>query len=303
MSNTAPIVIFAFNRLNQTREVIEHLAKNKLAGESDLYIFSDGPKDNPESVKKVNELRAYLKTVKGFRSHTVIEREKNMGLAKSVIAGVTEVINKHGKIIVLEDDLLTSPNFLEYSNQALDFYQHDKRVFSISGYQYPVSTTPSKDYDVHFLHRASSYGWSSWADRWQHFVETPDRELIFKNRHFRKFFCRGGEDLYPMLIKQQFGKIDSWAIRWTLTHYLHQGICVFPYKTKIHTLVPEDNSGTHVKKTFYKNLNSELDEGKNFTFRFNPAVQPDPEAERAVYNYSKPSIIRRTINFIKFGIR
>src|SRR6266568_4628990 len=138
--NLAPIVLFVFNRLPHTKATIEALQKNKFASRSDLIIFSDGPKVDG-SKNEVLAVREYLHNVCGFKSIAIIEREHNWGLAESIISGVTEVVNVHGKIIVLEDDLITSPFFLEYMNDALEMYKDEDKVISILGYMCPIKNT------------------------------------------------------------------------------------------------------------------------------------------------------------------
>src|SRR3989338_525512 len=128
----APITVFVYNRPWHIKQTIESLKKNKEAKKSDLFIFSDGPK-NEDDQKKVDEVRKYIKKVNGFKMVTIIERQKNLRLANSIIAGVTEIINKYGKIIVLEDDLIASPYFLKFMNKGLDLYKKEERVASIHG--------------------------------------------------------------------------------------------------------------------------------------------------------------------------
>ncbi len=133
MNNLAPIILFTYNRPWHTRQTIEALQKNLYADKSRLIILSDGPKTEID-VPKVQKVREYIKTVKGFRSIEIIEREKNWGLANNIIDGVTRIINEYGKIIVLEDDIVTSPYFLKFMNEALEFYKDEERVMHISGY-------------------------------------------------------------------------------------------------------------------------------------------------------------------------
>lgn len=133
----SPIVLFAYNRINHIQQVIKALLRNEYASDSDLIIYSDASK-NDNTVQEVQCVRQYLSTVSGFKSVKVIERLENFGLAKNIIDGVTSVINQYGKVIVLEDDLVVSPYFLKYMNEALDFYEKEEQVISIHGYIYPV---------------------------------------------------------------------------------------------------------------------------------------------------------------------
>jgi GT2 family glycosyltransferase len=164
----APIVLFTYNRPVHTKQTIDALLKNTLATDSDIIIFSDYPKTE-KVVESVKQTREYLKTIKGFRSIKIIERNENFGLANNIIDGVTTVVNQYGKIIVLEDDLLTSPYFLRYMNEALMLYENEKDVVCIHGYIYPVK---QKLPDTFFLRGADCWGWATWKHGWDIF--NPD---------------------------------------------------------------------------------------------------------------------------------
>lgn len=154
----APVVMFVYNRLDSVEQTIENLKKNELADQTDLFVFSDAAKKEKqaESVKLVRE---YIHKIVGFKSVHIIEAEKNKGLAKSVIIGVTEIINKRGKVIVVEDDLIAAPQFLSFMNDALDFYESEKKIWSISGYQFPFEMPETYTKSVYAAYRSSSWGW------------------------------------------------------------------------------------------------------------------------------------------------
>jgi len=133
----APIALFVYNRPDHTRKTIEALIGNELAPQSRLIVFSDGPRDNKD-VLLVEQVRDYISTIRGFESVSIIPSKSNKGLANSIISGVTSVLSEYDKVIVLEDDLVTSPQFLRYMNNSLDFYENDEAVISIHGYIYPV---------------------------------------------------------------------------------------------------------------------------------------------------------------------
>ena len=137
-----------------------------------LFIYSDAGKDEYD-LPKVNEVRDYIKTIDGFKKVTILEREKNWGLAKSIIDGVTEVIDKHGKIIVIEDDLVTSPYFLKFMNEALSFYKDQNKVWHISGWNYPIDV--SRLEDVFLWRFMTCWGWATWSDRWKHYEKNVDK--------------------------------------------------------------------------------------------------------------------------------
>ena len=146
--NLAPIILFVYNRPEHTKKTLESLKINELASDSLLFIFSDGNK-NENDRKSVEEVRNYISTISGFKEINIILREKNLGLADSVISGVAEVIEKYGKAIVLEDDIVTSKYFLKFMNEALDFYDADKKIYSISGYNFPIKIPKSYQHKIY----------------------------------------------------------------------------------------------------------------------------------------------------------
>ena len=168
----SPICLFVYKRLDLTIKTVTSLKGNLYANGSDLFIFSDAPK-NDEDQLLVLEVRKYIKSIVGFKSVKIIERENNLGLAESIISGVTEVINQYGKIIVLEDDLLTSKYFLKYMNDALEKYQNESEVISILGYIYPIKTQLP---ELFFLRGTDCWGWATWDKAWKTFEK--DRKLM-----------------------------------------------------------------------------------------------------------------------------
>jgi hypothetical protein len=226
MSQLAPIALFTYNRPEHTRLTLEALAKNELASDSDLIIYSDGPK-NDAGAGKVQAVRNYLHTVSGFKSITINEKEKNCGLANSIINGVTEVVNKYGIIIVLEDDMVTSPYFLRYMNDALKIYQNEEKVISIHGYMYPVKAQLPETF---FLHGADCWGWATWKRGWDLF-EADGKKLQTELKSRKLFFAFNMNGSFPfadMLEGQIQGRNDSWAIRWHASAFLKNKLTLYP---------------------------------------------------------------------------
>ncbi|MFH1827611.1 MAG: methyltransferase, TIGR04325 family [bacterium] len=242
----APITIFVYNRPLHIKQTIEALKKNQFANESELFIFSDGQKDERDQ-KKVEEVRKYLWKITGFKKITIIERRNNVGLANSIIAGVTEIVNKYGKIIVLEDDLLTSPYFLKFMNEGLNYYEKEKRVASIHGYVYPIK---AKLTETFFIQGADCWGWATWKRGWDLF-ERDGKKLLaeLKKKDLTHKFDFGGSYPYTkMLIDQVNGKNNSWAIRWYASAFLKGKLTVYPKRPLIfHN--GNDESGTNVGKS------------------------------------------------------
>ena len=205
--NLAPVILFVYNRPTHTLRTVDFLSKNKLAANSELIVFSDGFKE--EDKVQVSEVRKIIKTIKGFKSIRIIERNRNLGLARSVITGVTEVIAKYKKAIVLEDDIITSPQFLSFLNEALDFYKDDLNIFSLSGYNFPIKIPYNYLYNVYIAPRASSWGWATWGNRWNKADwDVADFESFIKDKDSVKKFNQGGSDLSIMLKRFKQGKID-----------------------------------------------------------------------------------------------
>jgi len=239
----APIVLFVYNRPQHTRRTVEALQKNELAGESDLIIFSDAPK-TPEAEIAVREVRKYIWTIAGFRSVSIVERDRNYGLANSVIDGVTTIVNKYGRIIVLEDDLIVTPHFLDFVNRALRKYESEHKVIQVSGYMFPVKIGIGDD--AFFLPLTTSWGWATWKRAWQLFdTEAEGYAQVKTDPALRKRFnLDGAYDYFLMLEAQLAGRIDSWAIRWYLATFLFEGLTLYPRESLV-TNVGFEGSGTH----------------------------------------------------------
>lgn len=242
--NQSPIVLFAYNRPAHTRATVEALVANRGASESDLFVFSDGPRDDAQ-VAKVAEVRHYLRGVKGFKSITIVEQEANQGLAKSVISGVSSVLDSNPACIVVEDDLVTTPTFLPFMNAALRTYEQRRDVFSVTGYNYPLAVPASYPHSGYLSRRASSWGWGTWRDRWQKVDwSVSDYETFVTSPKEQALFARGGDDLAQMLEAQMKGRIDSWAIRFCYAHYKHNAFCLHATQSKLQN-IGFDGSGVH----------------------------------------------------------
>lgn len=248
MKTLAPIVLFCYKRLDTLTQTIEALQKNDLAAESELFIFSDGPKKAADE-PVITEIRNYLKTVTGFKKTTVIEASANKGLATSIISGVTEILNKYGRIIVLEDDLVTSRNFLVYMNRGLDYYEAKQKVFSVGAFTIPIKGL--KKNTVYFTQRADSCGWGTWKDRWNIIDwDVKDYPALMQDNSAKRAFNRMGSDMTGLLTKQRQGKINSWAIRWCYHQFKHDLYSVHPVVSKIKNIGFDSPDATHTKEKF-----------------------------------------------------
>lgn len=243
----APIILFVYNRPDHTKQTVETLVKNDLAGESDLFVFADGIKENATQEQRnlINLVREYIHTITGFKSITIEESEGNKGLANSVIAGVTKIINKYGRAIVVEDDIITHPYFLRYMNTALDLYENDKRIYMVGGYNQKRIIPKLYTKDLFIIHRSCSWGWATWKNRWGNSDwNVTQYEKIKYHKALVRRFNRGGNDMFHMLAMQMKGEIDSWAIRWDYAMFLNNAYAVLPCQTLVHN-IGFDGSGVH----------------------------------------------------------
>jgi len=268
LSNLSPIALFVYNRPWHTRQTLESLASNDLADQSILYVFSDGPKniDNNEDLHKVNEVRTLIKSRLWCKEVHLIESETNRGLANSVIRGVTEIVNKFGIVIVLEDDLLLSNGFIKYMNDALSKYILDDKVMQISGYNFPIRNIPQNN-SAFFTSMASSWGWATWKRAWNLFDKFATGYEILKTDKVlaRKFDLNGTYPYSSMLYKQMETKeLDSWAIRWWWSIFKNKGLTLFPDKSLVSN-IGFDKSGTHaIRKNPYA-ISSQFDNNYSIT--------------------------------------
>jgi len=238
----APIVLFVYNRPWHTKQTIEALQKNELASESEFIIYSDAAK-NEQASQGVEAVRKYIETINGFKKVTLIKRDKNWGLADSIINGVTEVVNKYEKIIVLEDDLVTSPFFLNFMNEALEFYQNNKKVWHVSGWNYPINSEGLNDV---FLWRVMNcWGWATWEDKWQFYEKNIDSAMAgFSESEIKAFNLDEAEDFFAQIEANKQRKINTWAIFWYATIFKNNGLCLNPVHTFVDN-IGHDGSGVH----------------------------------------------------------
>lgn len=290
----APIVLFVYNRPWHTQQTIEALQKNELADQSELFIFSDGAKNDLDRYL-VNEVRAYIKTVNGFKEVVIVEKEKNWGLANSIIDGVTSVINRYGKIIVLEDDLITSCFYLKFMNDALTFYEREKKVWHISGWNYPIDTT---ELDTTFFWQVMncSGGWATWQDRWSHFEKNPQRLLQnWSKAQIKDFDLDNSGIFWSQVVNNKKGIINTWAIFWYATIFEHDGLCLNPTQTLVNN-IGHDGSGVHCG-----NNQSHYEGTINLTekFNFNKNIVASELARKRIKKYykaQKKSFATKVIN-------
>lgn len=268
MPTEAPVVLFVYKRPDHTRRTLESLARCEGAAVTDLWIFSDGPRSEGDAAS-VAQVRVVVRGARGFRSVKVIEAARNQGLAKSVIGGVGEVLASSHSCIVVEDDLELAPGFLVFLNRALDAYQDDPRVFTLSGYTPPWNRVPAEPPgSVWFAPRTCSWGWAVWKDRWDQVDwAVSDRSVFERDRKARKAFNRGGRDLSYFLKRQFDGTIDSWAVRMAWSQSRRGGLTLYPTRSFVDNR-GLDGSGTHSQ--------AQMNQGNDLSLALVPQVWPRP---------------------------
>ena len=291
----APIVLFVYNRPWHTQQTVEALQKNKLASESELFIYSDDAKNDDARVS-VDEVRKYIDNITGFKKITVIKRDKNWGLVDSIIDGVTKIVNEYGKIIVLEDDLVTSPYFLKFMNEALEFYKDEKKVWHISGWNYPIETAGLND--VFLWRLMNCWGWATWANRWEYYEKDVYKTMQeFSKDDIKRFNLDGVEDFFGQVTANYEKKINTWAIFWYATIFKKNGLCLNPAQTFVEN-IGLDASGANCGKTDI--FTSRLSSLNNIQFLSSIIENKISITNlKKFYKQNKKTIFKRIINKFK----
>ena len=239
----APICLFVYNRLNHTQKTIEALIRNILADDSELFIFSDGPKGDFDK-SSVDEVRKYIKNVSGFKRITIVEREKNWGLGNNIIDGVTNIVTRYGSIIVMEDDLVTSPHFLEFMNEALDMYRGDERVMLISGFTPPIKKKGLPE--TFFASWPDNLGWGTWDRCWKYFEKNPEKMIkeYTEDEIYYLNFNGNAPDMWQQVIDNYNGVINTWAIFYAAAICKRKGLTLYSRESLLQN-IGMDGSGEH----------------------------------------------------------
>ncbi len=285
----APVVIFVYNRLAHTMQAVESLKRNNLASKSYLHIFSDGAKPGQEY--EVARVREYLDGITGFAGVHIYPSPVNMGCASSVISGVSRMMKEHETVIAVEDDLVVSPNFLDYMNAALDYYKN-KNVWAIAGWGIDLHFDPNDASDVHYSPRGECWGWATWRKRWENVDWAVSDYATFQRLGTHCFSLNeGGGDLSRLLDLQMAGKIDSWVIRWCYAQHKAKMLTVYPRLSKAINI---GFYGTHQKGDLGYPVT--LDDTNRTTFNFAGDITINEDIHRQfMYYYSYPYRIKNKI--------
>lgn len=299
----APIALFVYNRPDHTIKTLQSLEKNILAKDSVLHIFADGPKEgiSTSQLDRIKEVRQVIRSKQWSGQVVLHESDTNKGLYMSVRDGVTSVLEQYGKVIVLEDDLVTSPAFLSYMNAALDFYAERKSVFSITGYNYPATKMPvptDYQYDTYVSLRNGSWGWATWIDRWNQIDwDVNSYEVIKNTPALKEALNRMGDDEFDMLRMQQDGILNIWSIQFTMAHFINHAVAIYPVVSYVHN-IGNDGSGENCgTTTVLDNATLCIQENPKFV----DILYEDKRIINAFYNVHcrrKRPIWQKAINFI-----
>ncbi|MEH6636964.1 MAG: hypothetical protein V7700_15685 [Halioglobus sp.] len=285
-SQFAPIALFTFNRPEHTHRTLEALALNPEFSHSTLYIFCDAARDNSD-VEAVKQTRQLIHDWY-HPDKQIIERETNWGLAKSIISGVTQIVDKYESIIVLEDDMVTSPHFLRYMNTGLNMYRNDERVISIHGYAYPIDDLPG----TYFIRGASCWGWATWRRGWDLFESDGEKlfQLLKKRKLMHRFNVLGSFPYRRMLLDQIAGRNNSWAVRWYASALINDKLTLHPGTSLIRN-IGLDGSGSHCDE--YEGFDTEPSQNP-IQVEDNPVIESD-SALLAWKKYLRTLRIKKTL--------
>ncbi len=295
MQHLAPIALFVYNRPQHTERTLKFLKQNELASDSRLFIFSDGAKSEADE-DKVKEVRELIKKVDGFKSVEIIESINNKGLADSIIAGVTQLTETYGQIIVFEDDLISSPHTLTYFNEALNRYRNNEKVMHIGAYMYALKG--EKLPESFFYRAATSWGWATWQRAWQQFE--PNINILMKQFDGRKkheFSIENTMNFWKQMKGFKNGKNNSWAIRWYASIFLKGGLTLNPAQSLVNN-IGHDGTGIHSGMSDIYNVIINPQPIKEFP----TTIEENSDAYNAIKSFLKTrkgSMMNRVKRFVK----
>ncbi len=303
--NYSPIILFVYNRPNHTRKTLEALSANELADKSELFIYADGPKENASSeiLEKIKQVRAIAHEKQWCKNVTVIESEKNKGLADSIISGVTEVVNKYGKVIVLEDDIVTGKYFLQYMNDALENYKDEERVMSVTGYSLDLDHK-EKLPETFFLPWFECWSWATWSRSWSYFKRNPE-ELVntYTKKQIKRINVNGTSNHWQQVLDNYCGKIKTWAIFFLAAICEHNGLVLYT-RDSLCKNIGFDDSGENCRTGSAEDIDYISD---NPVVQFTDIIKSNYKAELQYMKFynkfnSRPSIfskVKRVLKFLK----
>lgn len=291
MKNLAPIALFTFNRPDHTLKTLQALKENDLADQSTLYVFCDGPR-NAKDAEKITKVLSYLKSDQWCKEVIIHQRKENLGLANNITSGITEILTKYDRIIVLEDDVITSPSFITFMNEALSQYKDVEQVMHVSGYMFPNNDSLPHTF---FVRIAFCWGWGTWARAWKYYCGATSTSIskLLAKKVKDKFNIDGSYDFYGQLWKNHIGILNTWAVKWYASIFFQEGLSLIPNRSFTRN-IGLDNTGTNSKKTEYfqqEELNTQV------IFSNSELVESNA-ARKSIHNYyQKVKPLRGSSNF------
>ena len=294
MKDLAPILLICFNRPDHFSQTLFALSQNELAKQSKLFISIDGPKNKNDENAQKEILRLIEKEHENFHSIYVTRNSKNKGLALNIIDSVTAILKKNNKIIVIEDDLITSKSFLKFMNAALIYYKNKRKIWHINGHN--IASNQNKKNEVFLWRFMDCWGWATWNDRWINYEKNPDSLIkTFSKEMIFRFNLDGACLLWDQIKKNKSGELNTWAIFWYATIFKNKGICVSPWFSYVRN-IGFDGSGTNCKKSKIKNKIYQLNNNGIFV-----GIDEQIESRHAfklMKKAYKKSFIKRLITFL-----
>ena len=246
MKKFAPLVVFTHLRINELKKCISSLKKCKESKNTHLYIISDGAVDQIQEIK-INKIRKYIRSIKGFKKKTIYLRKKNFGLSKNILSGVTKIINKHGKIIVLEEDIIVQKEFINFMNLNLEKYKNESKIWHISGWNYNVNISSS--FDAYCIRTMNCWGWGTWKNRWINYKKNPNKIINkWSKQKISKFNFDNTINFYSQIVRNYKKQINTWAVFWYATIFENNKLCINP------TISLTENIGIGKKATHTINV-------------------------------------------------
>jgi hypothetical protein len=296
----APVIVTVYDRLQHFQQCVGALQRNRLAGQSELYVVSDAA-GKPEHAAKIEQVRAYARSITGFKSVHLVFREQNYGGYRSFLAITKHVLEECDRFIFLEDDVVASPNFLDYMNGGLDFYEADQRIFSISAYTHPIRFPKKFNADVFFLPSGSSWGFATWKDRWEKVdFSVKDRyALALADSKLYKKLVSTGYYLMQLLLSDSQGRLQAPDIRVAFHHFIHDVYSVYPRLSKTINIGLDgsgQHSGTDIDNKFLVQPDASAD-----TVSFDADVRLDPAIIRRIRNFQNGDWLHRFVIFLSLA--
>lgn len=282
-SSPAPIVVPCYSRLSHLQRVVEALKANVLAGRSEVFFFLDAPRSGDEEA--VEEVFAYLSTVSGFRRVEVARRQRN-GCYENIFGAMTQLANEFGRVICVEDDIVTAPGFLGFVNEALDFYQDDDRMFSVSGYSAPLGWRSGTD--VFAMARYCAWGVGMTREGISRIRSVPAGVMASIDR---KRLVKRGRDLDKMIRLQSEGRIHVMDVDAMYLQYQEGGLTIYPRKSLVQN-IGHDGSGAHCASSSRFHHESLWDKTDGFVFDPEPAEDEVNLAMHRKFRDNRPWIRR-----------